>query len=151
MHRCLISKPKVVILLVLMVSWMEDPAEFKDEIEFIEFFSGVGRVATLAHRAGYQSVGYDLEYGKARAVASGRRNPLDINSSAGLVLAIKLVLRSKFDACVATFACCCSSFVPVNRGTGGRDLLVPEGNEQVPSVRKANKMLSRIHGYRKTI
>ena len=46
------------------------------------------------------------------------------------------------DELISTFAICCSSFAPVNRGTGSRDLLVPEGDENVVSV-KANKLLSR--------
>ena len=73
----------------------------------------------------------------------GCRNPLDLNSNGGLVLAIKLILRSRFNAVIGLFAILCSSFVPVNRGTGSRDLLVPEGDEQVVSVRKSNKLVSR--------
>ena len=58
-------------------------------------------------------------------------------------LAVSLVLRSKLDELVAAFGVCCSSFIPINRGTSSRDILCPEGNEQVVSVRKANKMMSR--------
>ena len=59
-------------------------------------------------------------------------------------LAVSLVLRSKLDEVVAAFGVCCSSFIPINRGTSSRDILCPEGNEQVVSVRKANKMMSRL-------
>ena len=58
-------------------------------------------------------------------------------------LAVSLVLRSKLDEVVAAFGVCCSSFIPINRGTSSRDILCPEGNEQVVSVRKTNKMMSR--------
>ena len=129
---------------------MEDPPKHagqQDEIEFIEYFSGVGRVAKVASYVGYRSVGYDMVNGVETSRQSGRRNPLDLNSNAGLVLAIKLILRCKFNALVALFAICCSSFVPVNRGTGSRDIMVPQGDENVVSVRKSNKLLSRKLGY----
>ena len=142
--RCL----QVIIFLVLLVAWMEDPADIdiKQNIEVIEYFSGVGRIAKVADYSGYCAVGFDMVDGVSKAKKTGRRNPLDLNSNAGLVLAIKLVLRCRFDACVAFFAILCSSFVPVNRGTGCRDLLVPEGDEHVVSVRKSNKLLSRNLG-----
>ncbi|CAK9090383.1 Uncharacterized protein SCF082_LOCUS42631 [Durusdinium trenchii] len=135
--------PKVIILLTLLVSWMPDQGDVKTEIQVIEYFAGVGRIARMAHAVGLQSTAVDLEYGKEKARVSGRRNSMDLNSNAGLVLAIKLILRAKFNDLVAVFAMCCSSFVPVNRGTGSRDLLVPEGDENVVSVRRSNKLLSR--------
>ena len=58
-------------------------------------------------------------------------------------IAISLILRSKFDDCVAWFACRCGSFVPANKGTSKRDFLCSMGDEQIPSVRKSNKMMSR--------
>lgn len=138
---------KVIILLVLLISWMEDPATVtKKEIKVIEFFAGVGRVAQLSEKLGLESVGYDLEYGVKQAKKTGRRNALDLNSNAGFILAVKLILRGAFGDLKAIFAVCCSSFVPVNRGTGSRDLLVPEGDENVPSVRRSNKLLSRMLG-----
>ena len=134
---------EVLILLVLLVSWMEDPPEVQSEYDVLEFFAGVGRIARLSEKVGMKSVAYDIDYGNSRAKQSGKRSAMDLNSSAGLVLAIKLILRSSFNHCVSIFATCCSSWVPVNRGTGLRDLLVPMGNEFVVSVRKANKMVSR--------
>ncbi len=115
----------------------------KKNIQVIEFFAGVARIAQVSERVGYQSVAYDLEYGKGIAKKKGKRNAMDLNSNAGFVLAVKLILRGSFDELVAIFAVCCSSFVPVNRGTGSRDILVPEGNEHVVSVRRSNKLLSR--------
>lgn len=134
---------EVLILLVLLVSWMEDPPEVQSEYDVLEFFAGVGRIARLSEKVGMKSVAYDIDYGNSRAKQSGKRSAMDLNSSAGLVLAIKLILRSSFNHCISIFATCCSSWVPVNRGTGLRDLLVPMGNEFVVSVRKANKMVSR--------
>lgn len=137
---------EVLIFLVLMVSWMEDPPEVQSEYEVLEFFAGVGRIAQLSEKVGMKSVAYDIDYGNPRAKQTGKRSSMDLNSSAGLVLAIKLILRSSFNRCISIFATCCGSWVPVNRGTGLRDLLVPMGNEFVVSVRKANKMVSRNLG-----
>ena len=39
---------KVIILLVLLVSWMEDDEGTQMEYGLIEYFSGVGRVAQMA-------------------------------------------------------------------------------------------------------
>ncbi len=139
-HMNLVMPPKVVILLVLLISWMEDSSSAKDDIEVIEYFAGVGRIAILSQYVGYRSVAYDMDYAKARP---GKRSPMDLNSPAGLVLAIKLLLRCRFNKFIAVFATCCSSWVPVNRGTGFRDILVPEGDERVVSVRKSNKLVSR--------
>lgn len=139
-------KSKVIIFLVLLVSWMEDDNNVKSNFQVIEYFAGVGRIAQVADRKGYQSVAFDLTYGEERAARKGKRSSMDLNSNAGFVLAIKLILRSEFNSAVAIFAVLCSSFVPVNRGTGSRDILVPEGNENVVSVRKSNKLLSRLLG-----
>lgn len=139
-------KSKVIIFLVLLVSWMEDENNVKSNFQVIEYFAGVGRIAQVAHRKGYQSVAFDLTYGEERAARVGKRSPMDINSNAGFALAIKMILRSEFNSAVGIFAVLCSSFVPVNRGTGSRDIMIPEGNENVVSVRKSNKLLSRLLG-----
>ena len=60
-----------------------------------------------------------------------------------LRLAIAWILRCEFGLAMALFAVCCSSFVPVNRGTGARSLLTPLGDMLVPSVRRSNKLMSR--------
>ncbi|CAK9102213.1 unnamed protein product [Durusdinium trenchii] len=132
--------PKVIILLVLLVSWMEDDEGTQTEYGLIEYFSGVGRVAQMAEMGGIHAVAYDFEYSMPKV---GKRRSMDMNSSAGLVLAIKLILRSRFNQLVSLFATCCSSWTPVNRGTGKRCIITPHGDEQVPSVRKSNKLVSR--------
>lgn len=136
----------MVILLILLVSWMEDPKDVKQDFQVLEYFAGCARIATVAHHCGYESAAHEIDYGASKSKRSGRPSAMDLNSNAGFVIAIKLVLRSKFNAVVAVFAICCSSFVPVNRGTGQRDILVPEGDESVVSVRKANKLVCRILG-----
>lgn len=133
----------MVILLTLLVSWMEDAGPVRDNLQCIEFFAGVGRIAALARGVGLRAAAYDIQYGEGPQCKPGARSVMDLNSNAGLVLAIKLVLRGHFNQLAAFFAVCCSSFVPVNRGTGKRDILVPEGDERVLSVRKSNKLLTR--------
>lgn len=131
---------EVIILLTLLVSWMDDGIT-KSDVQVIEYFSGVARISRVASAAGFESVAYDIEYTKPRRF--GKRSSMDLNGSAGLALAIKLILHGKFDEVVAIFATCCSTWTPVNRGTGKRSIVLPEGDEQVVSVRKSNKMVSR--------
>ena len=122
---------------------MDDSETAVHDIQVIEYFAGVGRIARVSRACGLRAVAYDLEYGKHARMKPSQRNPLDMNSNAGFVLAVKLILRGRFNELVAFFGICCSSFVPVNRGTGHRDMMVPEGDEHVASVRRANKLLSR--------
>ena len=56
------------------------------------------------------------------------------------------MLRSRLDGLVAALGVCCSSWIPINKGTSKRDCLVAHGDEQMPSVRRANKMMARIGG-----
>lgn len=127
---------------------MEDTPNAKEDIQVIEYFAGVARIAQISEYVGYTAVAYDIDYGSGRAKETGKRSAMDLNSSAGLVLAIKLILRASFNELVCVFAVCCSSWVPVNRGTGSRDILAPLGDETVPSVRKSNKLTSRNLGVR---
>ena len=60
-----------------------------------------------------------------------------------LRLGIHLILSSDFENFAAFFAVVCSTWVPVNRGTGMRSILTPLGNEDFLSIRKSNKMTSR--------
>lgn len=60
-----------------------------------------------------------------------------------LRLAIHLILRSEFNAAIGVLAVVCSSWVPVNRASTGRDLMTPLGNENFVAVRKSNKLTSR--------
>ena len=71
---------KVLISLVLMVSWME-PAEFFPDFSFdvLDFFAGAARVARAARVLGMNAASFDIGF---------HENPrvFDINSSAGFVL-----------------------------------------------------------------
>ena len=101
---------------------MGDGGPVHENLECVEFFAGVGRIAGLARGVGLQAAAYDIQYGEGAHRKAGARSAMDLNSNAGLVLAIKLVLRGHFNQLAAFFAVCCSSFVHVNRGTGQRDL-----------------------------
>ena len=140
---------QVVILLTVMISWLEDPDGVKTELQVLEFFSGSARVAQLSEFIGLRSAAFDIDYGKVgEGFKRGKRSSLDLNARAGLVMAIKLILRSKFDEVICMLATCCSSWVPINRGTAQRDICCPLGDENIPSVRRSNKLVSRKLGAR---
>ncbi|CAK9105806.1 Uncharacterized protein SCF082_LOCUS49317 [Durusdinium trenchii] len=133
--------PKVVVFLVILV-WHLDIPKPPQEYQFLEFYAGVGRIATLAKWCGFATAAVDIRYGAHRQ-REGKRRPMDINGNAGLVLCIHLLLTSQWEQLVAFFAIVCSSYVPVNRHSTGRTLLTPLGNEHFIGVRRSNKMTSR--------
>ena len=65
------------------------------------------------------------------------------NGPSLLRLAVSLILRGQFGSLVTLLAIVCSSWSAVNLGTSERDELVPLGATYKPSVRSANKMVSR--------
>ncbi|CAL1157423.1 unnamed protein product [Cladocopium goreaui] len=133
--------PKVVVMLVLLTSWLDMPVQNKAPFQVLEYYAGVARIATLAKFLGLRGAAVDIEYGKHNKPKS-ERPPMDINSDAGLILCIHLILTS--DPALALFlAVVCSTWVPVNRGSTQRSILTPLGCEDFPGVRRANKMMSR--------
>ncbi|CAK9002312.1 unnamed protein product [Durusdinium trenchii] len=133
--------PKVVVFLIILV-WFLDIPKPQNEYQLLEFYAGVGRIASLAKWCGFSTVAVDIQYGAHRQ-REGKRRPMDINGNAGLVLCIHLLLTSEWEQVVAFFAIVCSSYVPVNRHSTGRTLLTPLGNENYIGVRRSNKMTSR--------
>lgn len=85
-HSKRLRYPKVVVLLVLLVWWLDLPGPEDSEYQVVEFFSGVGRIASLAKHSGYKSAAVDIEYGYEYAKQHNKRSPMDINSNAGLML-----------------------------------------------------------------
>ena len=79
------ASAEIVVLLVLLVWWLEIPRSNTFEYEVIEFFSGVGRIASLATHVGFKSAAVDIEYGAEYAKMHKTRSPMDLNSSAGLM------------------------------------------------------------------
>ena len=77
---------QVVVLLVLLVWWMDLPSSETSPYQVVEYFSGVGRIAMLSRYCGFTTAALDIEYGMQYAKENGKRSPMDINSSAGLVL-----------------------------------------------------------------
>ncbi|CAE7214405.1 unnamed protein product, partial [Symbiodinium sp. CCMP2456] len=131
----------VVIFLVLLVWWLDISPDVG--YDFLDYFSGKARLSLMAEGAGYRVQAYDKSYGDFRGARKGKRSCMDLNSNAGMVIAISLILRSKLDHLVAAFGVVCSTWVPVNKGTSKRCYLCPHGDESVVSVRKANKMMAR--------
>lgn len=79
---------KVVAMLVLCTWWLDLPKHEAQPYQVLEFFSGVGRIAALAKHCGFKTAAVDMEYGDSyvkKAKKRGKRSPMDLNSSAGLV------------------------------------------------------------------
>ena len=53
-----------------------------------------------------------------------------------------LILQGNWSQLCAIFGTCCSSFVAIN-ASSGRDILIPEGREDLPNVVRANRLLCR--------
>ena len=153
---------EVVILIILMVSWL-DLGRASQEIEVLEYFSGVGRIAGVARFCGFKSVALDIVQGEAFGAATGRRSPTDMNSNSGFVplgscccerscsswvfprLAVHLLLSGRWEDVYCFLAVVCLSWTPLNRGSTGRHIMTPLGCEDFLHVRKANKLTSRTH------
>ncbi|CAL1126778.1 unnamed protein product [Cladocopium goreaui] len=138
-----VNTPKVVVLLVLLVWWLDIPKHHDAPYQVIEYFAGVGRIAALAKLCGFTTAAVDIDYSREWGKRMGRRPPMDLNGNAGLVLCIHLLLSSEWEAVAAFLAIVCSSFVPVNRGSTWRSILTPLGNEEFVGVRRGNKLVAR--------
>lgn len=80
---------KVVVFLVLLVWWMDIPhSSINQEYQVLEFFAGVGRIASLAKLAGFHAVPIDLSYGEEIGRQMGKRSPMDLNSNSGMVFPV---------------------------------------------------------------
>ena len=73
---------QAVIFLVMMVHWMNISEDAN--YQFLEFYSGSGRITKLAGFVGYDSVAYDIQYGELLANRRMKRSAMDINSNAGM-------------------------------------------------------------------
>ena len=83
-QRVINSCAKVVLLLVLLVSFLDLP-KIEEEYQVLEYFAGVGRVAALAKFCHYRSAALDIKYGEEGFLRAKKRSPMDIDSDAGLV------------------------------------------------------------------
>lgn len=78
------------MFLVLLVWWMDIPCPSTD-YQVLEFFAGVGRIASIAKVHGYHAVPIDLTYGEKVGKKLGKRSPMDLNSNAGMVFQVCIV------------------------------------------------------------
>lgn len=78
---------EVIVLLVLLAMWQELPSSKEEPpiYDVIEFYSGVGRIAAMANRAGFTAAAVDIDIGRDIGVKRQTRPPMDINSNAGLL------------------------------------------------------------------
>ena len=77
MFSCLQAKQSNTFYIYLL-------SKHEREFQVVEFYAGVGRVASLAKWVGYKTAAIDVLYGENRAKPGGRK-PMDINGSAGFV------------------------------------------------------------------
>lgn len=81
---------------MLLVWWMDIPGRHPTEpYQVIEFFAGVGRIASLAKHCGYKSAAVDLTYGQDVGASLGKRSPMDLNSNAGMVFRVCMYIYLK--------------------------------------------------------
>ncbi|CAE7403155.1 unnamed protein product [Symbiodinium pilosum] len=137
-----------MILIVLMVVWTGYvDIHPKRPLDLIEFFAGHAAIARNGVVSGYRCAALDLDFDSMRdpqrRLRLDKRSPFDLNSDSGFALAVVLILQGAWSQLVGIFATCCSSFVQINSGTSGRDMLTPEGRVNLPSVARSNKLLSR--------
>lgn len=104
---------KVVVFLIILV-WFLDIPKPQNEYQLLEFYAGVGRIASLAKWCGFSTVAVDIQYGAHRQ-REGKRRPMDINGNAGLVFLKLLCLGdqcfvvgqyAKGKSCFFTFGSC---------------------------------------------
>ena len=73
-----------------MCTWLPF-LDWTKEYDLLDVFAGRGRIGRLAHRAGFKSAVYDIEYNKPRWARSKhsrvkRRSFMDINGESGFLL-----------------------------------------------------------------
>lgn len=81
---------QVIVLLVVLAYYLDLPLPDRG-FQVVEYFSGAGRIASMAKRAGFKAAAVDIEIG--RRFRPGSRPPMDLNSNGGL---LQLVLAQQF-------------------------------------------------------
>ncbi len=156
-------------MLVLLTSWLSlcdhDPC-----YQVVELFAGAARICKLAKAIGLAACAHDITYDVTAGNGGSSFNILGcagfvllgfllgsksdslldlffhrphILGDADLRLAIHTVLCGKMSDLILVMGICCSTFVNINMGTSGRDVLNPEGNTGYTSVSMGNSMVSR--------
>lgn len=77
------------ILLVILVSFLQLPFDHASDLDLVEFFAGVGRIAKLSSWMGYERRAFDITYAPLKhpyKLKRGqfRRPSMDLNGAAGL-------------------------------------------------------------------
>ena len=113
-------------------------------LQFADYFMGVGHLKAHFESRGYPSVGYEI-----------LSDPInqDACSVQGFLTMLVYALRLR-DGCkqngielfraLSHWGTVCSSWIFVSMGSTGRSKDRPEGNQSVPSVRKGNIMVARM-------
>ncbi|CAK9047489.1 Uncharacterized protein SCF082_LOCUS26595 [Durusdinium trenchii] len=128
--------PKVLITIVLLISWLE-PFEFQGgQWDMVDLFAGVARISRLGRAHGKKCAAMDIGYHENRRV-------FDINEEPGFVLAVMTILEGTYEEVFACLGVCCSSWVSTSRGSTHRSWILPMGWQGYQTVEAANKMVSR--------
>ena len=104
------------------------------EMDAVEFFSGVATWSDSLRNKGYRVYSYEIANDSVHC---------DFLGDAGFLNALGLLFRCKV-AAILHFATVCSSWVTINRHTSGRSAMVPLGRQGRPYVAAANTMVSRM-------
>ena len=104
------------------------------DLHCVEWFSGVQSIVTAFREQGLKACGFDVENNSWTQ---------DFMSDLGFLNALQRVRRLIPRTGFSSFACVCSSWIFLSRGSTGRSALNPMGNTQLPSVMMANMMVSR--------
>ena len=103
-------------------------------MHLVEWFSGVQSVVAAFREQGLKACGFDVENNSWTQ---------DFMSDLGFLNALQRVRRLIPRTGFSSFACVCSSWIFLSRGSTGRSAVNPTGNAELPSVRNANTMVSR--------
>ncbi|CAE7277616.1 unnamed protein product [Symbiodinium pilosum] len=111
------------------------------KLSWVEFFAGRAEATRVMRLSGRTAAKVDVLYHTAR---HGKMNYMDINSPAGMALAIALILKGDDHGFLCHFGLKCASWTSINQATSMRSACSAIGNTSIPSVQEANAMVSRL-------
>lgn len=95
-----------------ILAWLHMCPDLSDamDLDFIEWFSGVGELVRAFKGKGLKSCGFELE---------AHANYENMMTNAGFLNALQRARRLKAKTGFQTFACVCSSWIFLSRGSTG--------------------------------
>lgn len=138
-----LGAPKVMLITVLCAGCLNvvDIEGSPKDYEVLEFFAGERRLAKLGAGLGKSNASMDKMYDDGDNIS--KTNAMDLNTSAGFLLACVMVMHAKVDNVISLMGICCSTLVSMSRGSTLRSVLLPTGCPISMAVYKANKAICR--------